>query len=168
MLQGMQHNPQMLYMVLIRLRIHQDIVYEHHHKLIQIRMEISIHVFHKYSWRISHPKRHHIIFLLTIPSLKNSFRYIFRLHSYLVISGSQINIAKHLRTNQLIHQIINHWKRILVLNGNLIQLSIIHTQPHTAIFFLDQQHWFSPRLNTGPEVLLIQKVFQLLLQFTQF
>jgi len=77
LLQGLQHNPQMLCILLLRLRLHQDIIYEHHHKLIQIRMENSIHVFHKYVWCISHTKRHHKILIVTIYNPESSLRYIF-------------------------------------------------------------------------------------------
>jgi hypothetical protein len=45
----------------------------------------------------------------------------------------------------LIEQIINPRQRVLVLNGNLIQGTIFHTQPLDTILLQDINHRGSPR-----------------------
>jgi hypothetical protein len=45
----------------------------------------------------------------------------------LMIAGAEINLGEHLGSRQLIKQDVNAWKMILILDGDCIQWSIIHT-----------------------------------------
>jgi hypothetical protein len=45
----------------------------------------------------------------------------------LIIAGAEINLREHLGSRQLIKHDIDAWKRILVLDSDCIQWSIIHT-----------------------------------------
>jgi hypothetical protein len=46
-----------------------------------------------------------------------------------MISRSKIDLREYICTTELIEQIINSRQRVLVLNGNIIQGTIIHIQP---------------------------------------
>jgi len=50
-------------MLLFILRVVEDVIYEHHHKLIQIGAENAVHVLHEDYWSISHSKWHHYILI---------------------------------------------------------------------------------------------------------
>jgi hypothetical protein len=52
----------------------------------------------------------------------------------LMIAGAKINLGEHLGSCQLIKQDIDAWEGILVLDGDCIQRSVIHTQTETFIF----------------------------------
>jgi hypothetical protein len=45
----------------------------------------------------------------------------------------------------LIEQIFNPWERIFVLNGDLIQGSVINAHPLSSTFLLHKQHRCSTR-----------------------
>jgi hypothetical protein len=53
-----------------------------------------------------------------------------------MIVGVEINLGEHLGSRQLIKQDIDAWKRILILDGDYIQRSVIHTQAEIFIFLL--------------------------------
>lgn len=63
----------------------------------------------------------------------------------MMINQSQISPTEYISTNKLIHKFIDPRKRILALDCNLIQLSVINRQHHATIFLLNQQHRHSPR-----------------------
>jgi hypothetical protein len=44
-----------------------------------------------------------------------------------MITRAVINIGEHLGSRRLIKQDVDAWKRILVLDGDCIQQSVIHT-----------------------------------------
>src|ERR1051325_3211966 len=106
----------MLSMISSTLGMNQNIINEHNHKLIQILMKNTIHIFHKYTRSISHTKRHYRILIVTIPYSKSSLLNILSFHTNLMITGPQINLTENTSTNQLIHQIVDPRKWILVLN----------------------------------------------------
>jgi hypothetical protein len=43
-----------------------------------------------------------------------------------MVSKPQINIGEDGSTPQLVKQVINHWQWILILDGHLIEFSIIY------------------------------------------
>jgi hypothetical protein len=61
-----------------------------------------------------------------------------------MIARSQINLGKDLGFRQLIKQDIDVWQRILILDGNSIQRSIIHTHLQQLIFLLHKDSGTTP------------------------
>jgi hypothetical protein len=57
-----------------------------------------------------------------------------------MLSRSKIDLIERTRTIELIKQIINPRQWVLVLDGNLIQGIIIHTQPLGTILLRDKNH----------------------------
>src|ERR1051325_530501 len=118
----------MFCMLFLRFRINQNIINKNNHETIQVRMENTVHVLHEYSRCISDTERNHRILVMSIPRPESSFLNIFFFHSYLMVTRSQINLAKHASANQSVHQIINSRKWIPILDSYLIQLTIIDTK----------------------------------------
>src|SRR4051812_8362663 len=65
-----QHYPQVTIMLLFRFGIDQNIIDEHHKKLVKVLHKDLIHEIHEVSRGIGQPKRHHRVLIVTIPSLK--------------------------------------------------------------------------------------------------
>jgi hypothetical protein len=86
----MQHLSQVIYMLLLTLRIYENIIHEHHHKLIKIIHEHTVHKIHEERWRIHHTKRHHCELIQPIIGGKCCFEYIGRSDSELMITLPQI------------------------------------------------------------------------------
>src|ERR1051325_9302782 len=128
----------MFCMLFFRFRINQNIINENNHETIQVRIENTIHVLHEYSWCISDTERHHRILVMSIPRSESNFLNIFFFHSYLMVTRSQINLAKHASANQSVHQIVNSRKWIPILDSYFIQLTIINTKSHATVFLLHQ------------------------------
>ncbi|CAL0303117.1 unnamed protein product [Lupinus luteus] len=78
------------------LRINQNIIDKYNHKCVEIWMKNYVHVMHEYCRSIDYTKWHHEILIMTISRLKSSFRNILRLHAYLVVTRSKIDLQKHL------------------------------------------------------------------------
>src|ERR1044072_7933875 len=131
-------------------------------------MKYPVHVIHEYCGCIGYSERHHQVLIVTITGPEGSLLYIFFLDPDLMVTRSQIYLGEYRSSLQLVHQIINSWKRVSVLNGHLIQLPIIHTQPGSAILFLDQQYRCTPRRYTWSNKSLLRQVLQLTLQLDQF
>ena len=81
---------------------------------------------------------HDGIFIKTVPSSERGLGNIFLLDFELVISGPQINLGEYFCPTELIKQVINPRQWIFVLDGNIIQLLVIHTHPKTAILFIHE------------------------------
>src|SRR5581483_10074182 len=135
----------MLLMVLLALRINQDVVYEDNHELIQIWSTYSVHQIHKDCWSVRQTERHDQEFVVTITSSERCLGNIFLSNSHLMVSGSKIDFGEVCRSLQLIKQIVNARKRITVLNSNLVQLPVIDAHAKRSIFLFDEQHGGSPR-----------------------
>ncbi|MFS7995869.1 hypothetical protein Hanom_Chr12g01123131 [Helianthus anomalus] len=87
-----QNKSQMLFMLLLTLRIDQDVVDEYYNELVQIRLAYSVHQIHEYCGCVCQPKRHDQKLIVPISSPKGCLRDILFSNSQLVISRSQINL----------------------------------------------------------------------------
>lgn len=66
-------------------------------------------------------------------------------YSELVITRSKINFGEVTCTLELIKQIIDPWNWLLILNGDLIQLSIINEHTKRTILLSNKQHRSTPQ-----------------------
>src|ERR1044072_661105 len=84
--QNIQHLSQVLNMFFFTLGVYQDVIDEHHHKLIQERPEHTIHIVHEYCRCVRNSKRHNQVLVVAITSPESSLRYVFFLDSDLMVS----------------------------------------------------------------------------------
>ena len=113
-------------MLFLILRIYQYVIHEYNKKLVQIRMQQTIHQTHKGTWSISQTEWNYNKIIMPVPSPKICLVNVLFLDVYLMIYGSQINLREHFFSLQLIKQVINPQQRVLVLNNHLIQLPVIN------------------------------------------
>jgi hypothetical protein len=70
---------------------------------------------------------------------KSCFKFIWSSHSYLMVARSEIQLCEPLSPSKFIQQFIHSWQGVFVFDSNGIQMSLIHTKPPCAIFFLHQK-----------------------------
>ena len=95
-------------------RLDQDIINEHHYKLIKKRLEDSVHKVHEHRWSIGQPKRHHQELIVTISCSESYLCHISFTDPDLMVTGPQVNLREHLSILQLVKQVIYPWQRIFV------------------------------------------------------
>jgi hypothetical protein len=83
---------------------------------------------------ICQPKRHNKILIKPVSRRESRLGVIFIADLNLMIARAEIDLGEHLGSCQLIKQDIDAWERILVLYGDCIQWSVVHTQMETFIF----------------------------------
>lgn len=95
-----------------------------------------IYKVHKSHRGISDTKEHYWENIVTIPSLKYCFKYMHTSRPKFVIPRSQVNNRKVAYPLVLIKQVVNLKERAFVLNGDLIDLTIlIHILRNTSFLF---------------------------------
>ena len=100
-----ENNSQMILMLLLRLRVDQDVVNKDHNKLIQIRLEYPMHEIHECRWHIRQLEGHHRELERPIFSLKHCLRDINLSNSQLMVTGAKVYLGVDSRPSQLIKQI---------------------------------------------------------------
>ncbi|KAK4729331.1 hypothetical protein R3W88_022319 [Solanum pinnatisectum] len=121
-------------MILLNPRINQNIINENNNKHIKIRIKHSVHKIHERCRSISQTKCHDSKLIMTISGPKSCIRDVTLSYSQLMIARSEIYLRKTSGTLKLIEEIINSQKRILILDSNLVQLTVIYTHPKRTIF----------------------------------
>src|ERR1041385_7698828 len=153
----------MLDMLFFGLRIYQDIVNEHHHKLVEVLHEYLIYEVHEISWGIGKSEGHHSVLEQTIACREGCLGDVRLTDLQLVVSGPQINLGEDSGSVQLVEQILDLGERILVLDGYFVQLTVVHTHAYGAVSLVHKENWRTPGSNQS----LLEHVIQLLLQFNQ-
>jgi hypothetical protein len=62
----------------------------------------------------------------------------------LMISSAEINFGEYLGSIQLIKQVFNLWKWVLVLDGYLVEFMVVHTQSYGTVSLVHKQNRRSP------------------------
>jgi hypothetical protein len=117
----------MLPMLFFILGIDQDVINEHHDKLIQLRHEYGVHQVHEMCRSIGESKRQNQILIQPIPGGEGSLRNIFRVDLDLVITLIEIDLGKDFSTGKLIEKNVDAGQWIFILDGDGIQRPIINT-----------------------------------------
>ena len=105
--EGLENNPQVILMLLLRLRVDQDVVNKDHNKLIQIRLKYPMHEIHECCQRIHQPEGHHYELEMPILRPKRCLRDISLPNSQMKVSGAKIDLEVDSRPSQLIKQVID-------------------------------------------------------------
>ena len=83
-------------------RVNEDVVYEHHHELIQVRFKDPVHKVYEGCRGIGEAKGHHHKLVVSISGTEHSPGYIHILNSELVVPRTAINFRKGSRALQLV------------------------------------------------------------------
>src|SRR3989337_1313616 len=93
--QPLQDSPEMLLVLLFILGVYQDVVNEHHYKLVQKVQEHFVHHTHEISWGVGQPKCHDCKLIQSISSGERGLGNIFLSNLQLVISRSEVDLRKY-------------------------------------------------------------------------
>jgi hypothetical protein len=130
----------MLFIFLFILRVDQYVIDEHYDKLVQIFRKDLVRQIHKVGRDFYQSKIHHHLLVQTIPQSEDRLQKVTCLYFQLILSRSKVDFREHMRTMELIKQTINPRQRVLVLDGNLSQSTIIHTHPLSTILLWDKKY----------------------------
>ena len=154
-------------MLLQRLAVDEDVVQEHDHEVVQVRPEHLLHEVHERGRRVGQAERQHEELVVPVPRAERGLRHVGRIDAHLVVARAQIDLAEVLRTVQPIEQLIDAGQRVLVLDGDLVQRTVVDTHAQLAALLLDEQHGRTEwRLTRLDEAVLLE-VGQLLAQLVQ-
>jgi hypothetical protein len=76
----------MLFVLLLNLRIYEDIIDEHHYELVEIVHEHTIHQVHEERWRIRQTEGHDCVLIKPILGDECCLQYVHRLDPELMIT----------------------------------------------------------------------------------
>src|SRR4051812_29822340 len=133
-----------MFSVFFILGVYQDIIQINHDKLVEVFHEYIVHQSRKGGWGICQAKGHDGVLVRTIASNKGGLRNVLITDSDLVITQPQVEFRNHLCSGKLIIQIIDPGKWIHVLDGGLVDRSVILDQTVCTITFLDKERRCSP------------------------
>lgn len=97
-----------------------------------------VHQSLKCGWSICESKWHHQVLKMANVSAKSCLMNACRIHSDLMVARPKVNFREVTSSLQFIQQILNYCNRVLVLNCDCIQLTIINAQTPRSIFLLDK------------------------------
>ena len=104
-------------MFFVRLGVNEDVIDKHDDELVQVLHENRIHEVCRC---ISQSERHDIVLVQTVTSRECYLRYVFGSDLDLMIAQSQIDFREYLSSTQLVKQIVNPRKRILILDSDFV------------------------------------------------
>ncbi|GJS64338.1 integrase, catalytic region, zinc finger, CCHC-type containing protein [Tanacetum coccineum] len=81
---------------------------------------------------------------MPISCSKRGLRDIIIVHSQLMITRSKVYLREVARSLKLVKQIVNPRERITILDGQLVQFTIVYAYAKRSILLLDKQNWRSP------------------------
>ena len=140
----MQNNSQMTCIFFLTPRVNEDIINKDDNEQVQVLFENSIHQIHERCRSINSRNDNNNKFMLTIPSSKGCFWNVTISDFELMITRSEVYLCKMASTLNLVKQVINSGDGILILDCDLVQLSIANVHSEGTIFILYEQHWCTP------------------------
>jgi hypothetical protein len=140
----LQYQTDVFFMFFFILRVDQYIIDFHHNKLDLILHKVCVLQIHVVGQDFNQSKIHHCLIVRTIPQNEGRRRNVTFSYLHLILSRSKIDLGEHTRTTMLIKQIINPRQRAIVLDGNLIQSTIIHVHLLGTILLQDENYRGSP------------------------
>src|ERR1044072_9492350 len=119
----------MEFMLLRALGVYEDVINEHYYEPVQKLMKYTVHIVHEDAWCIRDFERHHQVLIIPIAGPECCSWNICISYPDLVISRLQVDLRKDHGPTQLIHEVIDMREWILVIDGYLVELPVVHTSP---------------------------------------
>ena len=104
----------------------------------------GIHEVHEISRSIGQPERHHGVFKQSVSSDEGCLQDVCLSHLQLVITGAKVNLGEDTGSTELIKKILNLGQGVLILDGYVIQRTVVHTQTGGTVSLIHEDHWRSP------------------------
>lgn len=130
----------MINLIRLTLGVHQNIINKKNQKKIQELTKNLIHKIHKYCRSIIQVKKHHQKLKKDHAYLESNLRDIHFPNHQLMVTRLKIDLGEEFNTKKLVKQIINPWKRLLILYRHLIQLLVINIHLKGTILLTHQKN----------------------------
>ena len=130
----------MLLVLFFRLREDKNVINEDNDKLVQIFHEDLIHEIHEVSWGIGQSKGHDRALIQAVSGYKCRLGNMLGSDFQLVVPRSEVDLGEHLGPIELIKQIFNLGKWILVLDCNFIEGAVVNAQEDGSVLLGHKQN----------------------------
>ncbi len=90
-------------------------------------------------WRISESKIHDCWFEESVSGFKCRFLFISITDSYIVVAPSDVEFCIYVGVTEISNEVHNQRKRVLVLDCDGVNLTIVLYQSHFAVLFTDKE-----------------------------
>ena len=137
--------PQMILVVGGVLAVHQDVVKIDDDELVKQIVEDIVHQRHKSRRSVSQAKRENSKLKMSKTRAKSCLVNISRSDADLVVSGTEINFGKDLGTLELVHEVIDTREGIPVLDGVLVECTVIDAEMESSFLLVDEKNWSTER-----------------------
>ncbi|KAK4731637.1 hypothetical protein R3W88_024625 [Solanum pinnatisectum] len=124
----------MISMILLTPRINQNVINKHNNKYVNIWLKHFVHKVHECYRSISLAKIHDKKLIMTIMGPEYCLWNITLSYLELMIDQFEVYLRKASGTLKLIQNIISSNKWILILDSDLVDLTVINTYPKRIIF----------------------------------
>jgi hypothetical protein len=137
--QTLKDNSEIFGVIVLALRIDENIIDKDHDKFIELRHEHRVHEVHEVGGSISEPERHDQELVKTITSGKSGFRNVAMSNLDLVVARTKVDLREDSGTSQLIKKNIDSRKRVFVFDGDCIEWPVIYAILKLPSFFLTKR-----------------------------
>ena len=131
-LESLHNNFQITCIFFLTPGVHEDIINEDDNEQVQVFFEYSVHQIHESYMRNGYSKWHKLI--MTIQSSEGCFRNVTISDPKVMMTRSEVYHCEMSSTLKLVKQVINHGDGILIIDYDLVQLSIVNTHYERTIF----------------------------------
>ena len=111
----------------------QDVIEVHDDELVEEWLEDLIHGTHECSRSVGQAKREDSPLEVTVTSAKRGLVHILIFNADLVVARAKVNLGEDARAHETIDELFDARERILVLDGDLVQRTVIDSHEETAI-----------------------------------
>jgi hypothetical protein len=153
--QTLKDNSEVFSMFFLSLGIDENIIDEDHDKFVELRHKHEVHEVHEVGWGIRETKGHYQELIKTIRNGESGFWNVTRSNFDLMITRTKVHLREDFGSSQLIKKNIDSGKRVLVLDGDCIERSIIHTHSQATIFLFDEKSRTTPRRRARANITLV-------------
>ena len=136
--EDVEYDTNVLLVPLGGLGVDEDVVKEDDDEVIQLLAEGLVHQTHESCWCIRETEGQNEELEVTIPRTKGGLGNIGRIDANLVIPTTKIDLTEVLRTLQPIEEFVHTRKSILVLDGDLVQCTVVDAHSHGAVLLLHE------------------------------
>ncbi|KAJ0582257.1 hypothetical protein HanHA300_Chr04g0150211 [Helianthus annuus] len=98
---------------------------------------------------------------MSIASTKSGFGNVLFEDSKLMIARTKINFGETGSALELIKEIVDTRKRVTILDGEFVELTIIDTHAERAIFLFNEEHGSTPWRGTWTNETLLEEFLKL-------
>ncbi|MFS7971870.1 hypothetical protein Hanom_Chr09g00837931 [Helianthus anomalus] len=159
--QEFKYKAKVTLMIGSRFRINENVINEDDHEAIQVGLTNTIHEVHEHSGCVGQAKRHNHELVVSIASAKSGFGNVLFENSKLMITRTKIDFGETGSALELVKEIVDTRKRVTILDGEFVELTIIDTHAERTIFLFNEKHGSTPRRGTWTNEAFIEEFLKL-------